>query len=185
MSEMTSDASAGCDLKTYVRTVVDFPVEGIRFRDITPLLASPEAYREVIDRLTASYRDAGIDVVASVEARGFLFGAPLALALGARFVPVRKPGKLPHETRSHSYQLEYGEDTLEVHTDAVGNGDRVLVVDDLLATGGTVAACNRLLAEAGADVVGCAVVIELLGLGGREALDGCEVTTLMTYSEDE
>jgi adenine phosphoribosyltransferase len=177
--------SGELDLKSHIRTVPDFPVPGIRFRDITPLLASPEAYSEVIRRLADSYREGGVDVVASVEARGFLFGAPLALELGARFVPVRKPGKLPHETRSYSYQLEYGEDTLEVHTDAVKAGDRVLMVDDLLATGGTVAACQRLLEEAGAEVLGCAVVIELLGLGGREALAGCCVTTLMTFSEDE
>ena len=180
-----SGTSGELDLKAHIRTVPDFPVPGIRFRDITPLLASPEAYSEVIRRLADAYREGGVDVVASVEARGFLFGAPLALELGARFVPVRKPGKLPHETRSHSYQLEYGEDTLEVHTDAVQAGDRVLMVDDLLATGGTVAACHKLLVEAGAVVLGCAVVIELLGLGGREALAGCEVTTLMTYSEDE
>ena len=180
-----NDSNGGLDLKAHIRTVPDFPVPGIRFRDITPLLASPEAYGDVIRRLADTYRDGRVDVVASVEARGFLFGAPLALELAARFVPVRKPGKLPHEPRSHSYQLEYGEDTLEVHTDAVKPGDRVLMVDDLLATGGTVAACNRLLVEAGAEVVGCAVVIELEGLGGREALAGCEVTTLMTYSEDE
>ncbi len=181
-----TDSTENQDLKSHIRTIPDFPVPGIRFRDITPLLASPRAYAEVIGRLAdVAIQHGRIDVVASVEARGFLFGAPLALALDARFVPVRKPGKLPHETRSHSYQLEYGEDTLEVHTDAVGPGDRVLVVDDLLATGGTVAACNRLLVEAGAEVVGCAVVIELEGLGGREALAGCEVTTLMTYSEDE
>ena len=180
-----NDSNGGLDLKAHIRTVPDFPVPGIRFRDITPLLASPEAYGDVIRRLADTYRDGGVDVVASVEARGFLFGAPLALELAARFVPVCKPGKLPHETRSHSYQLEYGEDTLEVHTDAVKPGDRVLMVDDLLATGGTVAACNRLLVEAGAEVVGCAVVSELDGLGGREALAGCEVTTLMTYSEDE
>ena len=180
-----NDSNGGLDLTAHIRTVPDFPVPGIRFRDITPLLASPEAYGDVIRRLADTYRDGRVDVVASVEARGFLFGAPLALELAARFVPVRKPGKLPHETRSHSYQLEYGEDTLEVHTDAVKPGDRGLKVDDLRATGGTVAACNRLLVEAGAEVVGCAVVIELEGLGGREALAGCEVTTLMTYSEDE
>ena len=180
-----NDSNDGLDLKAHIRTVPDFPVPGIRFRDITPLLASPEAYGDVIRRLADTYRDGRVDVVASVEARGFLFGAPLALELAARFVPGRKPGNLTHETRSHSYQLEYGEDTLEVHTDAVKPGDRVLMVDDLLATGGTVAACNRLLVEAGAEVVGCAVVIELEGLGGREALAGCEVTTLMTYSEDE
>ena len=180
-----NDSNGGLDLKAHIRTVPDFPVPGIRFRDITPLLASPEAYGDVIRRLADTYRDGRVDVVASVEARGFLFGAPLALELAARFVPVRKPGKLPHETRSHSYQLEYGEDTLEVHTDAVKPGDRVLMVDDLLATGGTVAACNRLLVEAGAEVVGCAVVIELEGLGGREALSGCAGTTLMTFSEEE
>ena len=180
-----NDSNGGLDLKAHIRTVPDFPVPGIRFRDITPLLASPEAYGDVIRRLADTYRDGRGDAVASVEARGGLFGAPLALELAARFVPVRKPGKLPHETRSHSYQLEYGEDTLEIHTDAVKPGDRGLMVDDLLATGGTVAACNRLLVEAGAEVVGCAVVIELEGLGGREALAGCEVTTLMTYSEDE
>ena len=144
-----NDSGGGLDLKAHIRTVPDFPVPGIRFRDITPLLASPEAYGEVIRRLADAYREGGVDVVASVEARGFLFGAPLALELGAGFVPVRKPGKLPHETRSHSYQLEYGEDTLELHTDAVRPGDRVLMVDDLLATGGTAAAGIRLVERLG------------------------------------
>ena len=173
------------DLKSHIRTIPDFPQPGIRFRDITPLLAAPAAYATVIRLLAEAYRDQRVDVVASVEARGFLFGAPLALELDARFVPVRKQGKLPFETRSHSYQLEYGEDTLEVHTDAVSAGDQVLVVDDLLATGGTVAACNELIVQAGGEVIGCAFVIELTDLDGRAALEGFAVTSLASYSEDE
>jgi len=173
------------NLKDHIRTIPDFPKPGIRFRDITPLLADPVAYGSVIRQLAERFRDQGVDVVASVEARGFLFGAPLALELQSRFVPVRKPGKLPFQTRSHSYQLEYGEDTLEVHTDAVLEGERVLVVDDLLATGGTVAACNSLVQQAGGRIIGCAFVIELTDLEGRAALEGFEVISLVSYSEDE
>lgn len=173
------------DLKQYIRTIPDFPQPGIRFRDITPLLADPPAYREVIGRLADHYQDHRVDVVASVEARGFLFGAPLALELAARFIPVRKSGKLPFETRSHSYKLEYGEDTLEIHTDAVSPGDQVLMVDDLLATGGTVAASIELVRQAGADVVGCAFVIELLELGGRDRLGGLELFSLMSFTAEE
>ena len=176
-----NDSNGGLDLKAHIRTVPDFPVPGIRFRDITPLLASPEAYGEVIRRLADTYRDGGVDVVASVEARGFLFGAPLALELAARFVPVRKPGKLPHETRSHSYQLEYGEDTLEVHTDAVKPGDRVLMVDDLLATGGTLGASAKLVEMTGGVVAEIGVIIELSFLEGRKNLSNYNVFSMIQY----
>ena len=168
-----------------IRDVPDFPKPGIVFKDITPLLADVYAFMEAIEDLVAGVRGLKPTHVAGVESRGFLLAGPMAERLGVGVIPLRKPGKLPCETWKEDYSLEYGEATLEIHRDACGPTDRVVVVDDLLATGGTVAACNRLLIEAGAEVVGCAVVIELEGLGGREALAGCEVTTLMTYSEDE
>src|SRR5690606_17478042 len=147
------------DLTNYIRSIPDFPKPGILFRDITPLLSTPAAFREAIAQLAAPYRDQGITAVAAAEARGFIFAAPLALELNAAFVPVRKPGKLPFDTRAFHYELEYGSDTLEIHTDAYRNGDRVLLVDDLLATGGTMQACVNLADQAGATIVGCAFVI--------------------------
>ncbi|MFP6763051.1 MAG: adenine phosphoribosyltransferase [Planctomycetaceae bacterium] len=171
------------DLTAFIRDIPDFPKPGIMFRDITPMLASPEAFGEVIRQFASHYRHAGITSILAAEARGFIFAGPLALELGTSFVPVRKPGKLPFKTQSLQYDLEYGTDTLEMHTDAVQSGDRVLLVDDLLATGGTMNACVQLARQSGAEVVGCAFVIELKSLKGRERLDA-DSFSLIQY-EDE
>jgi adenine phosphoribosyltransferase len=169
------------NLKDYIRAIPDFPKPGILFRDITPLLSNAAAFRECIGRFADQYRDAKIDTIVAAEARGFIFAAPLAVELGVAFVPVRKPGKLPYDTHSHSYDLEYGSDTLEMHTDAVASGQRVLVVDDLLATGGTVEACCKLLTRTDAVIVGCAFCIELADLPGRDRLKDYPVFSLLTY----
>jgi adenine phosphoribosyltransferase len=176
---MADDAKV--DLKKYIRDIPDFPKPGILFRDITPLLAAPEALRAVNSLLADRYRDARIDVILAAEARGFIFATPLAMELNAAFAPVRKPGKLPYETHSFSYELEYGTDTLEIHTDAVKPGQNVLILDDLLATGGTVEACCRLVEKVGGNIVGCAFVIELAFLNGRERLAPHDVFSLVTY----
>ena len=168
-------------LTDYIRAIPDFPKPGILFRDITPLLAAPAAFRQVVLQLAERVGSWKIDVVAAVEARGFLFAAPLALQLEAALVPVRKPGKLPFETIAHTYQLEYGTDTLEMHVDAIASGANVLVVDDLLATGGTVEACCRLIEKAGGKVAGCAFVIELARLGGAEKIAQYEHFRLIVY----
>ncbi len=173
------------NLKHYVRSVADFPKPGIMFRDITPLLKSPDAMNAVIQQLAAPFRNSGINTIIAAEARGFMFGAPLAVELGAGFVPVRKPGKLPWKTERFSYDLEYGSDALEIHTDAVGHGDRVLLVDDLLATGGTVEACLKLAQQQRAEVVGAAFVIELSFLKGRQRLPGINVQSLITYHTED
>jgi adenine phosphoribosyltransferase len=159
------------ELREFIRDIPDFPKPGIMFRDITPMLSNPDAFGEVIRRFADKYRDAGVTSILAAEARGFIFAAPLALELGAAFVPVRKPGKLPFETESLKYDLEYGSDTLEMHIDAVKEGDRVLLVDDLLATGGTMDACVQLARKGGAEVIGCAFVIELTFLNGRDRLN--------------
>ncbi|MBX3413849.1 MAG: adenine phosphoribosyltransferase [Pirellulales bacterium] len=169
------------DLKRFVRSIPDFPKPGILFRDITPLLASPSAFRETIARLAEHYADRKIDAVSAAEARGFIFAAPLALELGVGFVPVRKPGKLPFQTHAFHYELEYGTDTLEIHQDGVTSGQNVLLVDDLLATGGTIDACCRLVEKAGANVAGCAFVIELDGLAGRQRIAKYDVFSLLKY----
>ena len=168
-------------LKDLVRDIPDFPEPGVMFKDITPLLADPDALRYCVDALVDHYCGATIDYVVGIEARGFIVGAPFAYRLGAGFVPVRKPGKLPHEILGEEYQLEYGTDRLEVHVDAVGSGDRVLIVDDVLATGGTAAATSRLVENAGAEVVGLAFVLELAFLEGRSRLDGYDLMSLVTY----
>lgn len=155
------------DLHACLRDIADFPSPGIAFKDVTPLLADPAAFADAIARLVAPFRDAGVDVVAGIEARGFVFGAAAALSLGCGFVPLRKPGKLPAATLGVDYALEYGSDRIEVHADAFAGRIRVLLVDDVLATGGTLAAAVRLVAEAGATVVGGAVLVELDALGGR------------------
>ena len=169
------------ELKDYIRDIPDFPRPGILFRDITPLIKSPDAFRYVIDRLADHYTGWAIDVIVGVESRGFLFAAPLALRLEKSLVPVRKKGKLPFETNSVKYALEYGESTLELHKDAVSHNQRVLIVDDLLATGGTLAACSRLVEISGAQVVGTAVLIELTGQNGRSRLKGYNVLSLVQY----
>ena len=172
---------SGLDLRDYIRSIPDFPKPGILFRDITPLLAAPAALRQAVAALAEPFRDANIDVVATAEARGFLFAAPVALELGASLVPIRKPGKLPYETLSFSYELEYGTDTLEIHADAIPPGANVLVVDDLLATGGTVEACCRMVEKAGGSVAGCAFVIELAGLGGAKRIGQYRTVSLVKY----
>ncbi len=168
-------------LKDLIRDVPDFPVPGILFRDVTPLLRDPRGLREVVERLAEELRGVEVDAVAGIESRGFIFGAPLAMALGAGFVPIRKPGKLPAEKIRREYALEYGTSTLEMHADAVCPGERVLVVDDLLATGGTALASVRLVEELGGVVAAAAFVIELSFLHGRRALAGHDVRSLIRY----
>ena len=173
--------SARLDIRDFIRDIADFPKPGVKFKDITPLLSHAAAFRETIVQLEARFAGRGIDVIAAAEARGFIFGAPLAIAMNAGFVPIRKPGKLPYATVALEYQLEYGKDKLEVHTDAFGPGRRVLLIDDVLATGGTMRACRDLVESTGADVVACAFVIELSFLGGRARLEPGEVVSLITY----
>jgi adenine phosphoribosyltransferase len=167
--------------ESLIRSIPDFPIPGILFRDITPVLKDPAGFKEVIDLFVDRFKDERIDHVVGIEARGYLFGAPLAYAIGAGFVPVRKPGKLPGSKFTESYALEYGTNSLEIHDDAVGHGQRVLVVDDLLATGGTAAATGRLLERLGAHLVGYAFLIELAGLEGRKVLPDGSVTAFITY----
>jgi adenine phosphoribosyltransferase len=169
------------ELKSFIRDIPDFPKPGILFRDITPLLASAEGFRECVRQLAERYKHEKIDAIVAAEARGFIFAAPLALELNAGFVPIRKPGKLPFDTHSFHYELEYGTDTLEIHVDGVTAGQRVLVVDDLLATGGTMQACCKLLERIGANIVGCAFVIELEFLKGRETIAPYEAFSLLRY----
>lgn len=159
------------DIKKRIRVVPDFPKPGIMFQDITTLLLDHKAFKNTIDLFVERYKDKNISVVAGIEARGFIFGPPIALAIGAKFVPLRKPGKLPGEVISEEYTLEYGQDCLEMHVGAVELGERVLVVDDLIATGGTLCAAIGLLERSGAEVVECACVIELPELKGRERLN--------------
>ena len=169
------------DLEKHIRSIPDWPKKGILFRDITPLLADAEAFAAAVDALSADFAETGVDYVAAVEARGFIFGAAVAMKLGAGFVPIRKKGKLPYKTESISYELEYGTDTLEVHHDAVGRAAKVLMVDDLLATGGTMAAACKLIENIGGHIVGIALLIELCELAGREKLTGYKIATLISY----
>ena len=169
------------DLKAYVRDIPDFPQPGILFRDITPILSHPAAFKYVVDQLAERYRNQGIDCIVAIEARGFLFGAPMAHQLGVGLVPVRKEGKLPYQSLRAAYSLEYGTSVMEMHSDGIRPGQRVLVVDDLLATGGTLAATAKLVEQAGGKVAALAVVLELLGLEGRKLLAGYEVFSLVQY----
>ena len=169
-------------IERWVRPIPDWPVPGVTFRDITPLLAQPEAFASVIDALAAAGEELGpVDAVLGIEARGFIVGAPVALKLGTAFVPVRKAGKLPAETLSVSYALEYGEAIVEIHADALKPGDRVLVVDDLLATGGTLEAAAALVEQAGATVAGHVVAIELPALGGRSRVGDVPLRSLASF----
>jgi adenine phosphoribosyltransferase len=168
-------------LERYIRDVPDFPIEGILFKDITPLLQDAAAFEASIAALAAPYADAKLDRIVAIESRGFIFGAPLAMRLGAGFVPVRKPGKLPAEVVRVEYSLEYGSNTLEMHTDAIKRGDRVLIVDDLLATGGSAQAAIQLVEQLGGTVIGAAFVIELAFLHGRHTLAGYDVFSLISY----
>lgn len=169
------------DLKPYIRAIPDFPKPGIMFRDITPLLADPTAFGAAISQMADRYRDNPPDVIAAAEARGFIFAAPLALELGVGFVPIRKPGKLPFDTHAFHYELEYGSDTLEMHIDGISKDQRVLLVDDLLATGGTIQACCHLVEKAGAEVHGCAFLIELKALNGAEKIANHSPFCLIEY----
>lgn len=174
------------DLKQKIRSVPGFPKPGIVFRDITTLLKDPMAFREAVDRMAGQFADKDPEVIVGIESRGFIFGAAMAYKLGAAFVPARKPGKLPAETVRAEYQLEYGTDAVEIHRDAIRPGQRVLLVDDLLATGGTMAATASLVEQLGGDIVGIVFLIELSFLNGRQKLAGYPVVSLIQYeSEDE
>jgi len=173
-------------LQNSIHAVPNYPKPGILFRDITGILDEPSAYQLTIDLFAEKYRDCGFTKIIGTEARGFLFGAPLALALGISFIPVRKPGKLPRATNSKSYQLEYGTDTLEIHQDALTANDKVLIIDDLLATGGTIEATLSLAKELGAEVTDAAFVISLPDLGGEKRLSdlGLSIHSLLQYNDD-
>lgn len=168
-------------LKEIIREVPDFPKPGINFYDITTLLQDPVGFKETIDALVEAVKDEKIDTVIGIESRGFIFGTPIAYALGAGFVPVRKPNKLPWEKVAVSYDLEYGQDTVEMHKDAVGDGHRVLIVDDLLATGGTARAVADLVEKVGGNIAKILFVVELNFLNGREKLNGYEIQSLLSY----
>lgn len=181
---MGSKAAVNCEpLKELIREVPDFPKKGILFYDITTLLKDKLGFATLIDALAEHYLDKDIDLVLGMEARGFIFGPALAYRLNAGFVPVRKPGKLPAATASLSYDLEYGSNTLEIHKDAIQSGQRVIIVDDLLATGGTAGATVQLAKSLGADVCGVGFVVELDFLNGREKLKGCDVFSLLHYDK--
>lgn len=167
--------------KDYVAEIQDFPKEGILFRDVTPLLSNGEAYKAAIKDMADYAKSKGANIILGPEARGFMVGCPVATELGLGFVPVRKPGKLPRETVSCKYDLEYGSNELHIHADAVKKGDKVCVIDDLLATGGTVDATCKMVEEMGGEVVGCAFLIELEGLNGRDVLKDYDVFSLMKY----
>jgi adenine phosphoribosyltransferase len=171
-------------LKSVIRNIPDFPKPGIMFRDITPLLSHPPAFKAIVQRFADEFRAMKPTAILAAESRGFIFAAPLAIELGAAFVPVRKPGKLPFRTRKFQYDLEYGTDALEMHVDAVEPGSRVLLVDDLLATGGTIEACLKLAQQSGAEIVGCAFVIELTFLNGRDKLKPHKVVSLVEYGDE-
>jgi adenine phosphoribosyltransferase len=171
------------ELRDYIRDIPDFPKPGIVFKDLTPLLLAPKAFDHAVEGLAALARPLDVEVIVAAEARGFIFGGALARELAVGFVPARKPGKLPHETVSAQYDLEYGVDELQLHADAVSNGTRVLIHDDLLATGGTARAKAELVEQLGGRVVGCAFVVELAFLAGRETLTGYDVHSLVRYEQ--
>jgi adenine phosphoribosyltransferase len=168
-------------VRALVRDVPDYPKPGIMFKDITPLLGHPETFRAACDAMAASFQQDPVTHVAAIESRGFLFGSPIAVSLGTGLVPIRKRGKLPYDSQFEEYELEYGTDALEMHVDALPSGSRVLVVDDLLATGGTAAAACRLIERLGGVVVGCSFLIRLAFLGGAEKLTGRRVASIVAY----
>ena len=168
-------------LRKRIRDIPDFPKQGIVFKDITPLLIDPESLKLAVTSMADQFRDEGVTKVCAVEARGFILGAAVACELGAGFVPIRKPGKLPAETRCCTYELEYGTDTIEIHEDAISAGDKVLMVDDLLATGGTMAAACKLVSELGGEIVGVAFLVELAFLNGAEKLKDWRTVSLITF----
>ncbi len=180
-SETERPSRSHVDLRSLIRDVPDFPRQGILFKDITPLLQDSEALREALERLSTPFRKAGITKVIGIESRGYIFAPAIAASLGAGFVPVRKPGKLPWKTAAEEYALEYGKDRLEIHLDAVARGEKALIVDDLLATGGTAAATRRLAERLGAEVVGAAFLVELSALKGRTRLIGMDVLSLIQF----
>ena len=169
------------DLKEKVRVIDDFPAEGISFKDITTLLMDADALKDCINQMSERFKDVKVDMVIGPESRGFIFATPLAYLLGTGFVPVRKPGKLPAETISYEYKLEYGTDKLEIHRDAIKPGQKVLIIDDLLATGGTMYAAAKLVEKLGGEVVGLGFLIELTDLNGRDKLEGYKVESLIQY----
>jgi len=169
------------ELKDKIRIIEDFPVKGISFKDITTLLQDKEAFKSAIDQMAAYFRDKDIDIVVGPEARGFILGAPLAYAIGAGFVPVRKKGKLPFDTMSISYSLEYGSDDLEIHKDAIKKGQKVVIIDDLLATGGTIGSVIQLVESMGGEIDSVGFLIELTGLNGRDRIKDCAVVSLLQY----
>lgn len=172
------------DLSKYIASIENFPKEGILFRDITPLMADGEAFREACKRMITFAHEMKADVIVGPESRGFIFGCPVAFEMGIGFVPVRKPGKLPRETVAISYDLEYGSNELHMHRDGIQKGQRVLIIDDLLATGGTVKATKDIIEELGGEVVGCAFLIELSDLKGRDLLEDTPVMTILSYEGD-
>lgn len=169
------------DFKEKIKIIPNFPKEGISFKDITPLIGDGKAFQELIDTMAKKLKELKVDYIAGPEARGFIFGVPLAYALGVGFIPIRKPGKLPQETVSITYDLEYGTDTLEIHKNAFKKGDRVALVDDLLATGGTISACAKLIELAGGEVASIDFMIELTELKGRDKLKGYHVESVVQY----
>jgi adenine phosphoribosyltransferase len=173
------------DLREFIREIPNYPKPGILYRDITPLLANHEALSLATELMAEPFLDSGIAVVAAAEARGFIFAAPLAMRLKAGFVPIRKPGKLPYELRSFKYDLEYGSDELQIHVDSIHPGQRVLLVDDLLATGGTMEACCRLLEQANAEIIGCSFLIHLAALGGEARLNPYHSRAVLRYDADD
>lgn len=169
------------EIEALIRAIPDFPISGILFRDITPLLKDKQGFRQAIDLFVERFIGRGIDYVVGIEARGYILAAPIAYAIGAGFIPVRKPGKLPYDRLTEEYALEYGTNSLEIHADAIGKGERVLVVDDVLATGGTAAATGRLLERLGASVEAFAFLVELTALRGREQIAGAQIVTFVSY----
>ena len=169
------------DIKKFIRDVPDFPKKGILFKDITPLLGNSEAFKEVIKRLSSQFKSEKVECIAGIESRGFIIGSALALEMGVGFIPIRKPGKLPYKTVRKEYSLEYGKDAVEIHEDALRKGERVLLVDDVIATGGTAKAAAELLREIGGNLVGIAFLVELSFLNGLEKLKGEKVFSLIQY----